>query len=165
MNRFVWPQYLVEPQYIEGYVEKRQRRVRQPRLTRFERWAADAKRSPDPLSGMKKDGGEKDTDARRRRRRIDDRRRDINSPALHIVVTVIPVIPSTSLFVAAVVVFSHTFLIIIFAESRRHVYTADHGGQNKPHHNLARYGPEIPCSRCFHNRTPFLDRYPLPVWR
>ena len=23
MKRFVWPQYLVEPQYIKGYVEER----------------------------------------------------------------------------------------------------------------------------------------------
>jgi hypothetical protein len=82
--------------------------------------------------GTKNEGWEKDTDARRWRRRcIDDPRRDIysfrvairpiNTPAslIHIVAAVIS---TASFLVTAVVVFS------IFAEGRRHVYTADHYG-------------------------------------
>jgi len=89
---------------------------------------------------------EKDTDARRRRRCIDDRRRDIisipvtvrliNTPAMHIAAAVMP---TSSVFVTAVVMSS-----VIFAEGRHYVHTADHCCQNKPHHNLASYGPEFP---------------------
>ena len=50
--------------------------------------------------------------------------RAISTPALHIAVAVIP---TSSVLVTAVVMFSHTFMVI-FAEGRRHVYTADHCG-------------------------------------
>jgi hypothetical protein len=83
---------------------------------------------------MNKDGREKDTDARRWRRCIDDRRgRIINSfpvaivairPALHIAAVVIP---RPSVLVTALVMSSLIFMVI-FAEGRHHIYTADHGG-------------------------------------
>ena len=57
---------------------------------------------------------------RRRRFHIDDRRRNINTPAILIAVAVIP-LPS----VPTVIMSFHAFMII-FAEGRRHVYTADH---------------------------------------
>jgi hypothetical protein len=80
---------------------------------------------------MNKDGWKKDTDARRLRRCIDNRRREINSfpvairpidtPAslIHIVAAVIAM---ASFLVTAAVMSS----VIILAEGRRHVYTADH---------------------------------------
>lgn|SRR5665647_282264 len=101
--------------------------------------------------GINIDWWKKNTDARLWRRFIVDWRRDINSVpvairpirtpvVMHITVAV--VIPTSSL-VTAVVIFFPTIMIII-AEGRRYVYTADHRGDNKPQHNLAHYGPEIP---------------------
>jgi hypothetical protein len=83
---------------------------------------------------MNKDGWKKDTDARRWRRCIDDRRgRIINSFPVAIV-AIMPatliaavVIPTPSVLVTAVVMSSLIFMVI-FAEGRRHVYTADHCG-------------------------------------
>ena len=102
--------------------------------------------------GMNKDGREKDTDARRWRRRIDDPRRGINpfpvairpinTPALHIAVSVISKAP---VLVTTVVMSPHSFRATL-AEGRRHVYTADHRGQDKPHHHLAHDGSETPCA-------------------
>ena len=80
------------------------------------------------------DWWEKDTDARRWRRFIVNRRRDINpfpvairpvvSPASRIAVAVIP---ASSVLVTAVVMFSHTFMVI-FGKGRRRFHTADHCG-------------------------------------
>ena len=101
--------------------------------------------------GVNKDGREKDADARRWRRGIVyRRRRGINSfpVAIRLVHRPSPVhspvmlIPRSSLLVTALVMFSPIF--VIFGESRRHVYAADHCSQDKPHHNLARNGSEIP---------------------
>jgi hypothetical protein len=89
---------------------------------------------------MNIDGWEKDTDAPRWRRCIDDPRRGINSFPVAIVAIVairpittpaiciaVMVIPTPSMLVTAVVMSSHTFMVIS-AESRHHVYTADHCG-------------------------------------
>ena len=74
---------------------------------------------------MNKDGREKDTDARRWRRCIDDPRGGIiNSFPVAIVVAIRPGI---SLLVSVLVMFSSAF-VVIFAEGRRHAYTADHCG-------------------------------------
>ncbi len=108
---------------------------------------------------MNKDRWEKDADARRWRRCIDDRRRwDINSFAVAIrpikafAVAVSVILPPsvvtvvhTLAWLVAVVMFTHPFMII-FAEGRHYVYTADHSGQDKPHHDLAHYRSKIPCA-------------------
>ena len=73
---------------------------------------------------MNKDRWEKDTYTRRWRWLIDARRgRIINS--LPVAVIAIRLIPTASVLITAIVMFSHTF-IVIFAEDRSHVYTADH---------------------------------------
>jgi hypothetical protein len=81
---------------------------------------------------MNNDGWEEDTDARWYGRFIDDPRRYVNSfpvdirpintPASLIAVAVMP---TPSLLVTAVVMSSITFMVIS-AEGRHHVYTADH---------------------------------------
>ena len=82
---------------------------------------------------MNKDGWKEDPDARRWRRCIDDPRRGISSfpVAIVAIVAIWPVItlviPRPSVLVTAVVMSSHT-LMVIFAESRHHVYAADHCG-------------------------------------
>lgn len=69
---------------------------------------------------MNNDGWKEDSDPRCWRLYIDDRRRHINTPVMHIAVAVIPA-PS----VPTVVMSSHLFMVI-FAEDRRHIDTADH---------------------------------------
>jgi hypothetical protein len=45
------------------------------------------------------------------------------------IITAVAVIPTPSVIITAFVMFSHTFMVIfVFAEGRRHVYTADHCG-------------------------------------
>ena len=78
---------------------------------------------------MNNDGREKDPDARRWGRCIDNPRRDIksfpvvirpiNTPLLHM--------PMSSRLVTAVVM-SYYASMVILAESRHHVYAADHYG-------------------------------------
>jgi hypothetical protein len=104
--------------------------LREPRSTQLERWAVDTGES----SSANKDRRKEDTDARRRRRFIDDRRGWIINPfpvaivsirpALHIAVAFIP---ASSLLVTDVVT-SPLIFMVIFAEGRPHVYTADHRG-------------------------------------
>jgi hypothetical protein len=73
---------------------------------------------------MNIDGWEKNTDTRWWRRLINDRRgRIINT--LPVAIVAIRLIPTASMLITAIVMFSHTF-IVIFAEGRCHVYTADH---------------------------------------
>lgn len=186
MKRFVWPQYLVEPQYVEGCFKGRwnlptrffclhqgnitslciltlealgwkpgllRHYLRLPKLTHFECWAADAKQF---TLRMNKDRREKDPDAHRWRRGINDRRRGIytfpvairlvhSTSSVNSTIAVhspVVVIPGSSVLITALVVFSPIF--VIFGKGRRHVYTADHCRQDKPHHNPARYGSEIP---------------------
>jgi len=78
---------------------------------------------------MNKDGWEKDTDARRWRRSIGDRRRNINSFRIAIRPIYRPAhpiaVPMSFFLVTAVVMFSHSFMVI-FTEGRRYAYTADH---------------------------------------
>jgi hypothetical protein len=75
---------------------------------------------------MNNNGWEPDTDARLRRWCIDDRRRVINS----FPVTIRPI---HTLYVAVAVISAPLLVTavsppsVIFAEGRRHVYTADHG--------------------------------------
>lgn len=126
---------MVEPQHIEGFFGGRF--TCDSPATQFERWAVASEVIP---SGMNKEGREKDTDARRWRRCIDDPRRGIIN-SFPVAIAIRPI----NTLVTAVVVFSPTFMVI-FANGRRHVYTADHCGQDKPHHNLAHDGSEIPCT-------------------
>jgi hypothetical protein len=79
---------------------------------------------------MNIDGREKDTYTRRWRRLIDDRRGRIINTLPVAIVAIRPIhtamlIPTASVLITTIVMFSHTF-IVIFAEGRRHVYTADH---------------------------------------
>ena len=115
----------MEPPHIEGYFGGRFTCDSPDQLSMTPGCRREA--IPSILLGMNKDGGEKDTKARRARRCIDDRRLDINSfpvairpintPALHI--HIVAAVPSVLVTVGL-------FSPVIFAEGRRHVYTADH---------------------------------------
>jgi hypothetical protein len=54
-----------------------------------------------------------------------------------VMVIAVAVMPTSSVLIASVVMFSLAFMVI--SEGRHHIYTADHCGENKPHNNLARY--------------------------
>jgi hypothetical protein len=54
----------------------------------------------------------------------------------------VAVMTTSSMLITAVVMFPLAFMVI--PEGRQHVQTADHCGENKPHHKLARYGSKFP---------------------
>jgi hypothetical protein len=74
---------------------------------------------------MNKDRGEKDTDARRRRRCPDDRRGWIINSFPVAIVTIRPII---TVVIIPMVIIPTSTVIVISAEGRQHVDTADHGG-------------------------------------
>jgi hypothetical protein len=107
---------------------------------------------------------EKDTNARLWRRCIDDRWWGIISFPIAIMPIIPPVIliavavmPTSSVLITAVVMSSLAFMVI--SEGRQDVYTADHCGENKPHHKLASYGSKFTYTRSFHYVAPVLVRF------